>query len=51
MPEAPEAHVPPLVAELKGVELPVHNVNVPVMTAGVAATVTVTFLRQPEANV
>ena len=51
MPVAVELHVPPVVAELNAVVLPAHNESAPVIAAGVAVTVTVTFLRQPPARV
>jgi hypothetical protein len=44
-------HEPPLVVELNVVELPLHNVRLPVMAAGIVPTVTTIVLAQPEGNV
>jgi hypothetical protein len=47
----PEDHVPPVVAQFSVVALPLHIVVVPVITAGIAPTVTTFVLLQPVANV
>jgi hypothetical protein len=46
-----DTQLPPAVALVSNVVLPAHNTNVPEIAAGVSLTVTVTILKQPEADV